>query len=339
MEFDRGDVCAIALDALLATQLRRDEFLLFALARVSLFDNCHPWIQHRNEWRAFSASLLALHVLFAVAYGPLLVGTSFALSLAFVLVAVEMYSPALRRRAHEVACFVWIVGTACCAVPLGAAALLRVQLCLIGALALPRWARRSSLVAKLVRIAQAHPTLATYVAVNLAGAVWELHAGITGNSLALSSDAGHMFFDAAAALIAIVAEQRGERSLGAYTNGLLLLFLAVYVCAEAIQRFFDPRQLDASRVYVAAFFGLLVNVAGLWHLHPHDANARGAWLHMRADLIASLAVIASVAAIQRTGWLWVDPLASVAVAALVLASAYPQLKDASRELRPKRETA
>jgi cobalt-zinc-cadmium efflux system protein len=164
-------------------------------------------------------------------------------------------------------------------------------------------------------------------------------------SLALLADAGHMLTDVAGvglAVLAITVAARPptvERTYGYYrleilaavVNAVLLFGIAVFVLAEAWRRWQHPAEVAGGTMLVFAAIGLLANVAGLILLHGaagESLNVRGAYLEVLGDLLGSGAVILAAAVIAATGWLWVDPAASVLVALLILPRTWLLLREA-----------
>lgn len=155
-------------------------------------------------------------------------------------------------------------------------------------------------------------------------------------SLALLSDAGHMFTDVLGigmALAAITAARRAgsdpQRTFGLYrlevlaalANAVLLSGVAVYVLVEAVRRFDDPPEVTTTPMLVVAALGLVANVAAFTLLREgarESINLRGAYLEVVADLLGSIGVITAALAIALTGWWWVDPLVAVAIGAFIL---------------------
>jgi cobalt-zinc-cadmium efflux system protein len=177
---------------------------------------------------------------------------------------------------------------------------------------------------------------AVYAGVELAGGIWS-------QSLALISDAGHMFSDALALAIAAAAawfarRPAGERHsygwaraevIGAMLNGLLMLPVVVLLGIEAVQRLIEPRAVMAAGVIVIAFIGLLINalVAYVLSRSAHSLNARAALMHVLSDLVSSLAALIAGAVIYVTGWTLIDPILSLVIAVLILMSTLKLLRD------------
>lgn len=174
-------------------------------------------------------------------------------------------------------------------------------------------------------------------------AIVELIGGWLSGSLALISDAGHMASDAVALALATVAawiarmppSQRHSYGLAraeviaASLNGLLMLGVIVWICYEAVQRLQNPQPVAGGAVMAIAGLGLLINlfVAHSLSHGAHDMNSRAALLHVLGDLLGSVAALAAGVIVYFTGWLPIDPLLSLLVAGLVMASTLRLLRD------------
>ncbi len=174
--------------------------------------------------------------------------------------------------------------------------------------------------------------------------VAEIVGGFVANSLALLADAGHMFSDAAAlglSLVAVMLAQRPATSnrtygfhraeiLAALTNGAALLVLSVLIAREAWGRLSDPPEVQGGLMLLVASGGLAINLVNLMILsggRHHNLNVRGAWLHVMADTLGSVGAILAGAAIYFLGWGWSDPVASFIIASLVLYSAWGLVRE------------
>ena len=174
--------------------------------------------------------------------------------------------------------------------------------------------------------------------------VAEVIGGIVFNSLALLADAAHMATDVAGLGIALVAQRLLTRAasarhtfglqraevLGALANGLLLLVTAGYITFEGIRRLAEPPEVAGAGLLVVASLGLAANLVSAWLLaraRGRSLNMRGAYLHMLADAAGSVGAIAAGVAVLVFGADWVDPVASIAIAALVVWSSYGLLRD------------
>lgn len=168
-------------------------------------------------------------------------------------------------------------------------------------------------------------------------------------SLALLADAGHMLTDSVALALAWYAFHLGDKpatgrltygfgrvkTLVAYTNGLAIFAVALWICYEAWRRFETPAPILGGPMLVVAGLGLLVNIAGFLVLHGGDReslNMRGAILHVLGDLLGSVAAIAAAVVIIFTGWTPIDPILSVLVAVLILSSAWRLMREAAHVL-------
>ncbi len=163
----------------------------------------------------------------------------------------------------------------------------------------------------------------------------ELMAGFLTGSLALLSDAAHVFLDffalalsyGAIRLSALPPDDRHTygyhrlRVLAALVNGALLLVVAFQIFREAIHRLSDPQPVLAGPMLVVAVVGLLVNLLVAFVLRGHDhedLNVRSAFLHVLGDALASVGVIVAGAIIVLTGWMVADPLVSVLIGIIIL---------------------
>jgi cobalt-zinc-cadmium efflux system protein len=176
------------------------------------------------------------------------------------------------------------------------------------------------------------------VAFSLLGALMAVEAAtaLATGSLALLSDAGHMFTDVLGigmALAAITAARRTasdpQRTFGLYrlevlaalANAVLLSGVAVYVLVEAVRRLDDPPAVSTGPVLVVAMLGLLANIVAFALLRSgakDNINLRGAYLEILGDLLGSLGVIIAAGVIALTDWWWVDPLVAVGIGLFIL---------------------
>jgi len=187
------------------------------------------------------------------------------------------------------------------------------------------------------------PAFVTALAITLGYALVELVAGLWSGSLALTSDAGHMFSDSLALALAAAAAWLARRPpgikhsyglaraevIGATLNGLLMLGIIIVLVVEAVQRLLSPREVNAAVVVGVAAIGLAVNAAVAYILSrgEHDLNVRGALVHVLGDLVSSLAAVISGAVVYVTGWLLIDPILSLVIALLILFTTLRLLRD------------
>jgi cobalt-zinc-cadmium efflux system protein len=181
------------------------------------------------------------------------------------------------------------------------------------------------------------------IGLNLGFVVVEAIFGFAANSMALLSDAGHNLSDVLGLVIAWAGgtlAQRGSSPrftyglkkasiLAALENALFLLVAVGGIGAEAIRRLFHPSTTEGGVVSIVAAVGIAVNgiTALLFMRGQHDINLRGAFLHMAADALVSLAVAVAGLVILWTGQQWVDPAMSLAVAIVILWGSFGLLKE------------
>lgn len=163
----------------------------------------------------------------------------------------------------------------------------------------------------------------------------EVITGIFTNSLALISDAGHMFTDAAGigfSLFAITFASKKaltpQRTYGFYrieilaalTNSIIILLLSFYIIYEAYIRLFETKEIQGIPLVVVAIIGLIVNLVGMKFLHGHakdNLNIEAAYLEVLKDALGSIAVIISGLIIIFTEYYIVDPIISIGLAIFI----------------------
>lgn len=172
----------------------------------------------------------------------------------------------------------------------------------------------------------------------------EVIGGLLTNSLALLSDAAHMFTDAAALAIALVAIRIGKRAadarrtfgyarfeiLAAAFNAVLLFLVAIYILWEAIERFRDPPPIASTGMMVIAVLGLIINLVSMRLLSAgsqKSLNVKGAYLEVWSDMLGSVGVLIAGLIIQFTGWRPIDPIVAVLIGFWVLPRTWVLLKD------------
>lgn len=167
--------------------------------------------------------------------------------------------------------------------------------------------------------------------------VVEAGAGVVSHSLALLSDAGHILTDVVALGLAWLAVEQARRPaddrrtygyhrvgiLTAMVNGVTLILIVLAIGYEAIRRFAHPEPIQGGLVVVAALVAIGVNSFIALNLRSagKNLNIKAAMLHVVGDLAASVGVVIAGALILLTGWLWVDPAISLAIAGLIAWSA------------------
>jgi cobalt-zinc-cadmium efflux system protein len=121
--------------------------------------------------------------------------------------------------------------------------------------------------------------------------------------------------------------------IAAFINALLMLAVVVGISVEAVRRLLAPSPVAGGMVMAIAAVGLLVNIFAAWSLsHGHSLNSRAALLHVSGDMLGSVAAIVAGAVVASTGWMPIDPILSLLVAALVLRSTWLLLKASTHVL-------
>lgn len=185
------------------------------------------------------------------------------------------------------------------------------------------------------------------IALNLGFVIIEGVYGLLANSMALIADAGHNLGDVLGLVIAWIAIVLARRApsqtytygfrrgtiLAALANAMLLLVAVGAIAVEGIRRLYEPVEIASVTVMVVAAVGIVINgvTAGLFASgRKRDINLRGAYLHMVYDALVSLGVVAAGALTFFFGWTWIDPLVSLAIAAIILVGTWSLLRDAVR---------
>lgn len=182
--------------------------------------------------------------------------------------------------------------------------------------------------------------------------VAEIVGGIWTGSLALLSDAAHVFMDvfalslsfAALRLSALPADDRHTYGyhrlevLAALVNGVTLGVIALGIFWEAAARWGAPEPIKSVEMLIIAVIGLVVNLVVVFvlggHQHEHDEheheqedmNVKSAFLHVVGDAVSSVGVIVAAGIIWFTGWYWVDVLASILIGVIILLGSWRVLR-------------
>lgn len=171
----------------------------------------------------------------------------------------------------------------------------------------------------------------------------EIAFGILANSLALISDAIHMFthsFALAISYFAIILANKtapAEKTFGyhrvevlaAFVNAVTIGLSVIWILYEAFERFINPQPIDAGTTIIVACIGLTVNVLTGVILMKGDMsniNLRSAFLHMMADTVSSVAIIIGIVVIYYTGWVIIDPIIALLVAVVIAKWSYSLFK-------------
>ena len=191
--------------------------------------------------------------------------------------------------------------------------------------------------------------LAIALALTAGFTVVEVVGGIAAGSLAVLADAVHMLSDNVAIALSLVAvwlaakPSTPERTYGykraevlaALANGVLLVALAIWIFVESIMRFRDPGDPLGGWMLAIALLGLCVNLASgavLARARRGSLNVEAALRHVAADVLGSIGVAVAAVVILTTGWDQADPVVSIVIGVLVLASAWSILRDSTEIL-------
>jgi len=174
--------------------------------------------------------------------------------------------------------------------------------------------------------------------------VVEVIGGFLSNSIALLADAGHMLTDVAALALALFVAWFSKQPetpqktygylrweiLAAFLNGATLLLISAVILWEAASRFRAPAPIQGGLMLAVATGGLIVNIIAARVLVGSSAdnmNARGAYLHVLGDLLASVGTLVAAVLIRYTGWLMADPIASILTTVLIMNGAWRLVRD------------
>lgn len=178
------------------------------------------------------------------------------------------------------------------------------------------------------------------MALTLTVLIVQIVGGIISGSLALLSDAGHVFVDMASLVIAYLGLRLAARAreqhdirytfglrrieiLAALTNGFLLIGICIFIFYEGIHRFIEPSHVHAETMLYVAIAGFIANAVSARLLHKSEhITTRSAYLHVLTDLFSSGGVIVAAIVLSVTDWLWIDPAISMGIALLIGRSAF-----------------
>ena len=182
------------------------------------------------------------------------------------------------------------------------------------------------------------------VGLNTAFVITEAVYGFSANSLALISDAGHNLSDVMGLLLAWGAIRlsrsrptarrtyglRRSSILAALANAAMLLVVTGAISVEAIRRLWSPSPVAADTIMWVAAVGVVINgvTAALFASgRKSDINIRGAFAHMASDALIALGVVLTGFAIRATGWLWLDPVASIGIGLVIALATWSLLRE------------
>jgi cobalt-zinc-cadmium efflux system protein len=173
-----------------------------------------------------------------------------------------------------------------------------------------------------------------------AEAVW----GVLANSLSLLADAGHNLGDVLSLAVAWLATRLVKRAptarytyglrsssiLAALSNAAVLLLVTGAIAWAAILRLVHPAPAGGVAMMAVAAGGVAVNAFTAWMFasgRKGDVNIRAAFQHMASDALVALGVVIAGAVVLATGWLWVDPLVSLAIGAMIVAGTWSLMRE------------
>ena len=184
------------------------------------------------------------------------------------------------------------------------------------------------------------------VTLNMVFVVVEAAFGFFANSTALIADAGHNLSDVLGLVVAWIAAILAKRPptprltyglrnasiLAALINAVLLLVAAGAIMLEAFHRLVSPEPVKGVTVIVVATIGIVINGFTAWLFmsgRKSDLNIRGAYLHMVADALVSVGVVIGGVIILLTGALWIDPVVSLIIVAVIVIGTWSLLRDST----------
>ena len=187
----------------------------------------------------------------------------------------------------------------------------------------------------------------TGIVLNLVYVIIQIVIGLRINSLSLLSDAGHNFLDVAGLALAMMAfKLTKSKSTEKYTYGykkssiLISLLTAVILLVsigaigyEAIFRFQHPQPLPGITIAVVAAIGIVINAVSAFMFFrdkESDINVKAAFLHLASDALVSLGLVVGGIIIYYTHLYWIDPLLSIIICLVIIASTWSLLKDSLR---------
>ena len=162
----------------------------------------------------------------------------------------------------------------------------------------------------------------------------EFFYGFLSNSLALISDAIHMFTHSFALIISLVAIIIASKEaplsktfgyyraevLAAFINGITIVLSILWILYEAVDRFLNPQTIDIKTAMIVAVIGLIVNIITgviLMQWDKNNINLKSAFVHMLSDALSSVAIIIGYIVISFTNWYFIDVILAVLVAIVI----------------------
>lgn len=185
------------------------------------------------------------------------------------------------------------------------------------------------------------------IVLNLAYVLIQVVIGLKINSLSLLSDAGHNFLDVAGLALAMLAFKLAKsKSTEKYTygyrkasilisllNAVVLLISIGAIAYEAALRFKYPQELPGTTIAIIAAIGIVINTVSAFMFfrdRQKDINVKSAFLHLASDALVSLGLVAGGIIIHYTKLYWIDPLLSIIICLVIIASTWSLLRDSLR---------
>jgi cobalt-zinc-cadmium efflux system protein len=185
------------------------------------------------------------------------------------------------------------------------------------------------------------------IVLNLAYVLVQIIVGLNINSLSLLSDAGHNFLDVAGLALAMLAYKlSNSKATEKYTygykkasilisllNAVVLLISIGAIGYEAIFRFQNPEPIPGKTIAIIAIIGIIINGVSAFMFFrdkDKDINVKSAFLHLASDALVSLGLVVGGVIIYYTNLYWIDPLLSIIICFVIIASTWSLLKDSLR---------
>lgn len=182
------------------------------------------------------------------------------------------------------------------------------------------------------------------IALNLAFVVVEAVVGVINHSMSLLTDAGHNLSDVSSLFISLLAFRLARSKpteeftygykkttvLAALINSVVLLMALGVIGYESIMRLLHPQSVAGDQIAWVAGLGIVINSVSAFLFFKNkeqDLNVKGAYLHLLADALVSLGVVAAGVVIHYTDWYWLDPITGLIIMVVILFSTWSLLKD------------
>lgn len=200
----------------------------------------------------------------------------------------------------------------------------------------------------------AHPelkgrNLIISIFLNILITVSQVIGGIISGSLSLLSDALHNFSDVLSLIISYIATRLSRREastnktfgykraeiIAAFVNAATLIVVAIILIKEAIERFFNPQEIESNLVIWLSLLGILANGFSVLLLKKDsqsNMNMKSAYLHLLTDMMASVAVLVGGLLMKYLQWFWVDPTLTLAIALYLIYMGWDLLRESTRVL-------